>query len=692
MGNSVKVACACCKPAPTTLVKKYDVPETNMLGQGTFAKVYKGTNRKTNEEVAVKCIDKANTRRDLLNTEIWILQNLSDHPNIVKCYDMFETEDEVQLVMEIMEGGELFDLLDEHGPYGEVEASKYFLSIVAGLAYLHKGGVVHRDLKPENLLLSKKGPAGVLKISDFGLAKILTPEDDGIMKVACGTWIYCAPEVLQLKRKKKGHYDSKCDIFSIGCILFIIMGGYHPFDYDGNDDEELMEECIIEDTWDFNDPAWKDISYMAKDLIENMLKKEPRERMSAAELRDHPWTVGKIPKVDKTAGALPKINENPRKIDDSAESVGRPLLDNSKLQDDDLENEIALALGGHSEADNPPITITKPKRPSVTSTDSRASGVKKAKFPAAIAFEERRASGDVRRMMPKKDRKLDAGDKTETPDMFFKARGAAAVRINRKAPDNDSRWDKFNNAAASRQKANHQEDRRHEKTLEKSPTRNLQHFGAPGDTPKVVAPALLSTLQAKHRQQHGDVSPSPRSNQDAVDATERQSSDSPSRKPDTPPMDFSPSGSAPVITRMKSDRSLHVKKTKTQKYATQQMATRQFANVDEWKAKQAPKLLAKATQLNTTLNVLKAMNKNEPGKGDKSLDSNQSSKGAAKLAVKKLKPKTDSKEHGVRKLSVTKTNSRRTSQSKTSASTDASSSPSRTRHSDPDQASDGNNA
>merc|ERR1719440_1131238 len=127
---------------------------------------------------------------------------------------MYETESEVQLVTELMTGGELFDLLDENGPYGEAQSAHYLHCISSGLVYLHSGKICHRDLKPENLLLSSKGPDAVLKISDFGLAKILGDDDE--MTIACGTWIYCAPEVLLVRQTKEGSYDLKCDVFSVG--------------------------------------------------------------------------------------------------------------------------------------------------------------------------------------------------------------------------------------------------------------------------------------------------------------------------------------------------------------------------------------------------------------------------------------------------------------------------------------------
>jgi len=413
--------------------KKYIIDD-DVLGQGTFATVYKARNRVTRQEVAVKIIDKANSRRDLLNTEIWILQNFGNHPNIVNLYDMYETEDEVLLVIEIMMGGELFDLLDENGPYGEADAAKYLRSIAAGLAYLHEGGVAHRDLKPENLLLTSKGPEGVLKISDFGLAKILIDED--IMKVACGTWIYCAPEVLLLKQNKVGVYDIKCDVFSVGCILFIMMGGYHPFDFDGNDDEELMQECILSDTWDFEDPAWNNVSIRARDLMEEMLKFDPRERLTAQQVLDHSWTQGKMPhgnlhdNIDK--GNMYSVNP-----------FGGNQLEATGVEAHGIRTNIpsqSEGTGGSMSAEEPAIG------------DGGTGGL----LPCKVGVAGEESSGDARRgsldskdskskRMPKKHVPR-PGSRTEDVKSFIEAEVGLELKgvgasFNPKA--NEARWEKY---------------------------------------------------------------------------------------------------------------------------------------------------------------------------------------------------------------------------------------------------------
>lgn len=289
------VAMGCIKSrsgkTPQTLESKYDI-ETSLLGEGTFAKVFLGVNRKTKVTVAVKLIDKLKSRSELLDTEIYVMKKFGNHPNIVALYDIYETDDTVQLVMEFMAGGELFDVLDENGPYGEANAVKHMRSVGSALGYLHAGGVAHRDLKPENLLLTSKGLEGVLKLSDFGLAKIL--EGSQLMSVACGTWIYCAPEVLRVRREKTGSYSMKCDMFSIGLILFVVLAGYHPFDIDGTDDEEKMQQCIVDGGWSFDDPAWAEVSEKAKDLIKQLLENDPDKRFSAVDMMAHPWITGHV--------------------------------------------------------------------------------------------------------------------------------------------------------------------------------------------------------------------------------------------------------------------------------------------------------------------------------------------------------------------------------------------------------------
>jgi len=146
-----------------------------------------------------------------------------DHPNVVKLVDVFEDERHWCLVMELMEGGELFDQILEKDHFLESEARDLIKSIVDAIDYCHKQGIVHRDIKPENLLLSSKelGIAS-LKIADFGLARLLSGES--LAQTTCGTPGYVAPEVLMQKP-----YSKECDFWSIGVVAFILLSGSPPF-------------------------------------------------------------------------------------------------------------------------------------------------------------------------------------------------------------------------------------------------------------------------------------------------------------------------------------------------------------------------------------------------------------------------------------------------------------------------------
>lgn len=188
------------------------------LGAGSFAVVKYGTNKMTGEEVAIKIIDRGSMEEDdevALRTEVDILSNV-DHPNVVKMYEVYDDENYMYIVLELMTGGELFDRIVEKESYSEKEAADTIRPIVDAIRYCHENGIIHRDLKPENLLYETKEETSVIKISDFGLARFLPT--DAFAMTACGTPGYVAPEIL----KGKG-YGASVDIWSIGITLYILL-------------------------------------------------------------------------------------------------------------------------------------------------------------------------------------------------------------------------------------------------------------------------------------------------------------------------------------------------------------------------------------------------------------------------------------------------------------------------------------
>lgn len=253
------------------------------LGQGSFGEVKKIKNKTSGEEFAVKIINKADMQPDdliALQTEVEILSQI-DHPNVVKLHEVWEDKSKFYMVMEIMTGGELFDRVVEKDHYSEKEAADTIRPIVDAIRYCHNMGVAHRDLKPENLLYATKDPHSIIKISDFGLAKVY---DSNLMMTQCGTPSYVAPEVLEGKG-----YDETVDFWSIGIILYILLCGFPPF-YD--EDNDKLFELIAKAKVEFPNPYWENISDSAKDLIRKLLCPDPSKRLKADGILAHPWMAG----------------------------------------------------------------------------------------------------------------------------------------------------------------------------------------------------------------------------------------------------------------------------------------------------------------------------------------------------------------------------------------------------------------
>jgi serine/threonine protein kinase len=192
------------------------------LGRGAFSVVKRGVNRQTHEVRAVKICERGSMSpedEEALFREVDVMKKLN-HPHIVKLFDFFVESDKYYLVLEFLEGGELFDRIVQKKVYNEKEARDCVKAVLSGLKYMHDQNIAHRDLKPENLLLASKDNDVGVKIADFGFAAM---RKAGVgMETQCGTPNYVAPEILS----GNGDYSKAVDMWSMGVIIYIILGGY----------------------------------------------------------------------------------------------------------------------------------------------------------------------------------------------------------------------------------------------------------------------------------------------------------------------------------------------------------------------------------------------------------------------------------------------------------------------------------
>ncbi|XP_048954234.1 MAP kinase-interacting serine/threonine-protein kinase 2 isoform X3 [Canis lupus baileyi] len=245
--------------------------------------------------------------------EVEMLYQCQGHRNVLELIEFFEEEDRFYLVFEKMRGGSILSHIHKRRHFNELEASVVVQDVASALDFLHNKGIAHRDLKPENILCEHPNQVSPVKICDFDLGSgiklngdcspISTPE----LLTPCGSAEYMAPEVVEAFSEEASIYDKRCDLWSLGVILYILLSGYPPFvGHCGSDCgwdrgeacpacQNMLFESIQEGKYEFPEKDWAHISFAAKDLISKLLVRDAKQRLSAAQVLQHPWVQGCAP-------------------------------------------------------------------------------------------------------------------------------------------------------------------------------------------------------------------------------------------------------------------------------------------------------------------------------------------------------------------------------------------------------------
>ncbi|XP_007885235.1 MAP kinase-interacting serine/threonine-protein kinase 1 isoform X3 [Callorhinchus milii] len=284
------------------------------LGEGAYAKVRSSVHLHSGKEYAVKVIEKKiDLSRSRVFREVETLYQCQGNQNILELVEFFEDEAQFYLVFEKMRGGSILTHIQRQKHFNEKEASIVVKDIASALDFLHTKGIAHRDLKPENILCEFAEQISPVKICDFDLGSgvklssactpITTPE----LTTPCGSAEYMAPEVVEIFTEEASFYDKRCDLWSLGVILYIMLSGYPPFvgncgsscGWDRGEAcracQNMLFESIQEGKYEFPEKDWACISDGAKDLICKLLVRDAKYRLSAAQVLEHPWVQGNAP-------------------------------------------------------------------------------------------------------------------------------------------------------------------------------------------------------------------------------------------------------------------------------------------------------------------------------------------------------------------------------------------------------------
>lgn len=350
-----------------------------VVGQGAFATVKKAVERTTGKTFAAKIMSKRKVmgNMDGVTRELEVLRKLN-HPRIVSLKGFYEDEEFYYLLMEFVSGGDLMDFVAAHGSVGEDAGREITRQVLEGVKYIHSQGISHRDLKPDNILIEQDDPV-LVKITDFGLAKV---QGNGtFMKTFCGTLAYVAPEVIAGKNneenEKRNEYSSLVDMWSMGCLVYVILTGHLPFS--GSTQEQLYKQIK---NGSYHEGPLKDfrISDEARDFIDTLLQVNPNARPTAQKALDHPWIkMARIPRPEGRDWSQVSLSQSLSQqkalesMDDAQfefiKAQRRMQLQQQQEEEEEEEKSTGKTSQGFKIPNHPPIRYTQPKAPNSDSVE-----------------------------------------------------------------------------------------------------------------------------------------------------------------------------------------------------------------------------------------------------------------------------------------------------------------------------------
>ena len=289
------------------------------LGAGSFSSVWRAEHKATKMAYALKKVSKSSQdpgAATMAADEIRILKVIGIHQHVAGLVDEFETSTDMCLVLELASGGEVFERIAHEGAFGEAMAAAVVRQVAEGLQHVHARHIVHADIKPENLLYVSIHKDSEVKLADFGLAVFCGGSHPATVNLWRGTLSYLAPEIVERK-----HWDHAIDLWAVGVLLFVLLGGYMPFDPTLSYHNQKVTTQIIraepaytKDSGGYPE-QWERVSAAARGVIDKLLEYDPRKRLTATGLLQEGWVSGGAssePLPDSTRNKLLEFNENRR--------------------------------------------------------------------------------------------------------------------------------------------------------------------------------------------------------------------------------------------------------------------------------------------------------------------------------------------------------------------------------------------